>query len=351
MVRVYDVAVVGAGIIGAAIAYECATRGARVALVDRDQPGAHASATAAGMLVPCSEADEAGPFLDFAERSLAEWPDFARRVRDDSGIDPGLDICGLLRVALDGEGVEEVQSRLRWQQTAGVADGRRVDAGEAREVEPALGEDVRGAAWYASEGHVNARQAVRALVAAAQARGATVQCGGGEMPSAGGIVLAAGAWLGELAPLPITPVFGQIAVLHGIGAPPRRIVYAGRHGYVVAKRDGTLLAGATAEDRGFDTTPDAQTTRRLHHQAARLIPAAANATTVETRTGLRPRTPDGLPVLGPLPASDGGRVLVAGGHYRNGVLLAPATALGIAGMLLDGTTPEGWDAFDPRRFG
>ena len=351
----YDIAVIGAGIVGAAIAYECAARGARVALLDRDQPGTHASGTAAGMLAPCSEADEAGPFLDLASSSLAGWPDFARRVHDDSGIDPELEMCGLLRVALDDAGAEEVQARLRWQQAAGVGDGRWVDAGEARELEPALDSDIRGAAWYPSEAHVNARQAVRALVAAAQARGATVLCGS-DMVDADRRVLAAGAWLGELAgtfgsPLPVTPVFGQIAVLGGVNAPPRRIVYAGRHGYVVAKRDGTLLAGATAEDRGFDTAPDPQTTRRLHHQAARLVPTAATPSTVEARTGLRPRTPDGLPVLGPLPGHDDGSVLVAGGHYRNGVLLAPATARGIAAMLLDGTTPQGWEAFDPRRFG
>ena len=341
-------------------------------LLDSGDPGAQASGAAAGMLAPCSEAAAADAFLDFARASLAEWPSFAARALADSGVDPELSVCGLLRVALDDAAAAEVQSRLRWQASAGVGDGRWVSAAEACELEPALSGDVRGAAWYASEGHVDARQAVRALVAAARTRGATVRCGAsvagpsatgagvrlqdGSEIHAGRVVLAAGAWLGDLAAafgaaLPVRPVFGQIAVLHGVAAPPRRVVYAGLHGYVVAKGDGTLLAGATAIERGFDTTPDPSTTAALHAQASRLVPAASTAISIEPRTGLRPCAPDKLPLLGPLPGRDDGAVLVAGAHYRNGVLLAPATARGMAAMLLDGVTPPGWEAFDPRRFG
>jgi glycine oxidase len=127
------------------------------------------------------------------------------------------------------------------------------------------------------------------------------------------------------------------------------VLYAGPHGYVVAKQDGTVLAGATEEDRGFDTTPDPDAAARLRQNAERLLHGADHATTAQSWTGLRPAAPDRLPLLGPLPNSD--TVLVAGAHYRNGVLLAPATARGIAGIALDGRTPHGWQAFDPRRFG
>lgn len=372
MPQQYDVAVAGAGIVGAAIAYECAARGLRVVLLDRDEPGTKASGAAAGMLAPCSEAHQAGPFLDLARQSLALWPELARRVQDDSGRDPELVLDGLLRVALDEATADEVMQRLAWQRDCGLAEGEWVDAATARELEPSLTADAFGAAWYPREGHVHSRPAVRALVEAARRHGAEVVIGAavagparstpgvrlqsGEEIQAGRTVLATGAWLGELsgvfgAALPVKPVHGQIAVLHGLPAPPRRVVYAGLHGYVLAKRDGTVLAGATEEDRGFDSTPDPEVTATLQAKAARLVGGAAGATAVHAWTGLRPCAPDRLPLLGPLPGERGGSVLVAGGHYRNGVLLAPVTARGIAAMLTGEGTPEGWEAFDPRRFG
>jgi glycine oxidase len=356
----YDVAVVGAGVIGAAIAFECASRGASVLLIDRGEPGGGASGAAAGMLAPCSEAHAPGPFLDAARQSLALWPSFAARVAEDGGIDPELCLDGLLRIACDEDAAADVQARLRWQQDAGITEGVWVDAAEARDVEPALRADIAGAAWHPGEGHVNTRRAVEALVAAARARGADVRLNAEVVDersiSARRVILAAGAWLGDLAArfggtLPVRPVHGQLIALRGIPHPPRRVVYAGLQGYVVAKRDGTVLAGATEEERGFDTAPDAAATRRLRTQAAALIDGVEHATAVTAWTGLRPQAPDGLPLLGPLPGRDDDRVLVAGGHYRNGVLLAPLTARGMADMALEGRTPAGWSAFDPRRLG
>lgn len=376
--QAFDVAVVGAGIIGSAIAYECAARGARVVLLDRDAPGAHASSAAAGMLAPCSEAHDAGAFLDLARESLALWPGFAARLHEDSGHDPQLILDGLLRVALDDEAAQQVQSQLAWQRAAGIDEGRWLDAAEAGELEPTLTRDLRGAAWYPGEGHVHSRHAVRALVAAAQAHGAEVRSGsevigpaasGSGSRSAAGIrlrdgtsiaaahiVLTGGSWLGDLAvrfgsPLPIRPMHGQLAVLHGVIPPPRRVLFAGLHGYVVAKRDGTVLAGATEDDRGFDSTPRPEAGEALRDKAVRLVPGAAEAGRLTAWAGLRPCAPDRLPVLGPLVGDQRATVYVAGGHYRNGVLLTPATARGMAAMLLDGRVPEGWQAFDPRRFG
>ncbi len=380
MAEHFDVAVAGAGIVGTAIAYECARRGARVVLLDRDTPGAHATGAAAGMLAPCSEAHEAGAFLTLARQSLDLWPDFAAAVREDSGTDPELILEGLLRVALDDAAADDVRRRLDWQAQAGIAGGSWLDAAGARELEPALTGDIRGAAWYPREGHVNSRRAVQALATAAQHRGAAllagaevvgpaasgagVRLGDGAEIAADHVVLAGGAWLGALAAafggaVPVEPAHGQIAVLHGVSGAPRRVVYAGLHGYVVARRDGTVLAGATEEDRGFATEPRPEVTAHLHTRAQRLVPGTAAAAGVTAWTGLRPRTPDRLPLLGPLPASTSAtatdarrpRTWIAGGHYRNGVLLAPATARGMAGMLLDGRTPDGWHAFDPRRFG
>ena len=386
MSSAFDVAVVGAGVVGAAVAYECAERGARVVLLERGEPGREASGAAAGMLAPCSEAHTAGPFLDMARESLRLWPSFARRVQEDGGVDPELVLDGLLRVATGEQEAAAVRDRLHWQAGAGIAEGRWVDAGEARELEPALREDVVGAAWYAGEGHVNSRRAVEALVRAAQARGAVVRVGaevvgpavdgarqreGAEAPAtarspagvrladgtqihADNVVLAGGAWVGRLAaafgsPLPVRPVHGQVIGLRGLPLIPRRVLFAGLQGYAVAKRDGTVLVGATEEERGFDASTHDDVSAALHARAARLIEGAAQAHVAHAWAGLRPCSPDGLPLLGPLPGCGGGGVHVAGGHYRNGVLLAPATAIGMAQLLLDGVSPPGWAAFDPRR--
>jgi len=361
--------VVGAGIVGSAIAYECARRGAAVVLIDRDEPGSHASGAAAGMLAPCSEAHAAGPFLDLARESLSMWPDFARAIREDGGEDPELHLDGLLRVALSDEDAEEVRQRLEWQRATGISDARWLDAGQAADLEPALRPDTSGAAWYPDEGHVHSRRAVAALVRAAQARGATLKAGvevtgptphGVALSGASGIaarivILATGAWLGPVAArfgdhLPVEPVHGQLLALTGLPRTPSRVLYAGPHGYVVAKRDGTVLAGATEEHRGFDTAPSHAVAQKLRRQAERLLASAEHAAASTDWTGLRPAAPDRLPLLGPLPGRDDGRVLVAGAHYRNGVLLAPATARGIADLALNGTAPPAWQDFDPRRF-
>lgn len=361
--------VVGAGVIGAGVAYECAARGAAVALLDRGEPGCQASGAAAGMLAPCSEADRPGPFLDLARAGLALWPALAERLREESGIDPELTLDGLLRVALDAEAAAAVRERLSWQDAAGIAAAGWIEPAEAREVEPALTPDLAGAAWYPDEGHVHSPQAVRALVEAACRRGTTLRSntdvvgpapGGGvrlrdgEAIAAGAVVLAGGAWLGTLSAafgqeLPVRPVHGQLVALRGVAPAPRRVLYAGLRGYLVAKRDGTVLAGATEADLDFDTAPSEPATAALRQQAERLVPAAASATEVRAWAGLRPCAPDHLPLLGELPRSGG--TYVAGAHYRNGVLLAPVTARGMAALVLDGATPPGWEAFSPTRLG
>jgi glycine oxidase len=351
-----DVAVVGAGIAGAAVAWGCARRGARVVIVERDRPAAGASGAAAGMLAPESEAPVPGPFLDLARRSLGLWPGLAAELVEEAGIDCELDTGGLLRVALDGEEA----SRLREAATGGW-----LDAAGAASAEPALAA-CAGAVLHRGEGHVHSVRAVEALLAAAAAHGAEVVTGAevsGALPgggvrladgrslAAGAVVLCAGAWSGALsaslgAPaLRVEPVRGQILALRDLDPAPRLVVYAGSCGYAVAKRGGLTLVGATEERAGFDARPTEAGQAWLGEVGARLLRGFASATTAHVWVGLRPRAPDGLPVLGRI----GERLFAATGHHRNGVLLAPATAEGMASLVLDGVTPPGWEAFDPGR--
>jgi glycine oxidase len=366
-----DVAVVGAGIVGCSVAWECARRGAAVALVETGAPGGQASGAAAGMLAPASEAHGPGAFLDLGMASLAMWPEFAARLVEDSGRDVDLALDGLLRVAIDATDAVAVRGRLVWQLDAGI-DAEWLDAVASRERDPALSVAAVGAAWYPREGHVDSPATVAALVAALRSAGASVLTGtraqgwapgGGLRLSDGGtveaavVVIAAGAWSGRIAAtlgaraLPIGPVRGQLLALEGVRPVPRRVLFGGLLGYAVGKRDGSVLVGATEEDAGFDATPTRAATEHLRGVARALLASGAAATRESAWAGLRPRTPDALPVLGELDAGTSrARLLIASGHHRNGVLLAPVTAAGIARLALEGSAPAGWEPFSPERF-
>ncbi|HEY2702839.1 MAG TPA: FAD-dependent oxidoreductase, partial [Candidatus Dormibacteraeota bacterium] len=322
------------------------------------------SGAAAGMLAPCSEAPAAGPFLDLCRRSLALWPGLAATLLEEGGVDCELDTGGLLRVALEEAEVPELRERAAARRAAGVAV-EWLDAAATAAAEPALG-DAAGAALYAGEGHVHSVRAVNALLAAARRHGAELLTGaevtgaldgggvrlddGRSIPAAT-VVLCAGAWSGRLAdalgvpPLPVEPVRGQLLGVRDLDPAPGRVVFAGLHGYAVARGDGVTLVGATEDHAGFDARRTPAAERHLRGVGARLLRGFAAATPAHARVGLRPRAPDGLPLLGRL----GETLLTATAHHRNGVLLAPATAEGMAAMVLDGVTPDGWGAFDPRR--
>jgi glycine oxidase len=366
----FDVAVVGAGIAGCAVAWGCQRRGARVVVVERGSPGGGASGAAAGMLAPCSEAHGPGPFLDLARRSLGLWPGVAAALLEEGGVDCELELTGLLRPALDGSEARELRERLAWQRAADVAV-RWLDGPAAGAEEPALA-GAAAAALYPDEGHVHSVRAVAALLAAARRQGAELICGaevvgaldGGGVRLAGGrtvaasrVVVCAGAWSGRLAaalgagPLPVEPVRGQLLALRGLRPAPRRVLFAGPRGYAVTKRDGLTLVGATEERAGFEARPTEAAAARLRDVARLLLRGAATATADPAWVGLRPLAPDGLPLLGRLGEGPrGGAIHVATGHHRNGVLLAPVTAEGMASVILDGVVPAGWEHFDPCRF-
>ena len=362
---------VGAGIVGSAIALELARHGARTTLLDREAPAAQASGGAAGMLAPWSEAEGPGAFLELAVAGAAAWPEHAARLHEESGIDPELERSGLLRLAADVTEAAALRRRLGWLRAQG-ADAEWVDAVDLAGLEPATGEWA-GAVLHRGDGHVHSARSCAAQVEAARRRGVQVRSGaevvgvdgaalrladGTAVPTAA-VVVAAGAWSGRvLAALgvpavPVEPVRGQLAVHRGVAALPRRILFAGRRGYALAKRDGTLIVGATEEEAGFSHDATAEAGHHLRITGMRLVPALAAAPAAADWVGLRPRCPDGLPALGIVDPGGAGApaVYVATGHHRNGVLLAPVTAVGMAAIVLDGVGPPGWEQFRPDRFG
>ena len=363
-----DVIVVGAGLIGLAIAFELAERGIGVRLYDRGEAGHAASWAGAGMLAPYTERITNEALLALCVASLQEYPAFVQRVRDASGVDPRLRLSGVFYAAFESDGLEALQEHSRTLQARGI-DCAMLDRGSALAAEPWLGAALLGGLLKKSEGYVDNRRLGRALAAACEGRGVrwersaaiAVQCDTRRVlgvrtdrgfVAARAVVNACGAWAAQLAGVPqscvpaIEPVKGQmVALAVPVGFVQRATWVPGA--YLVPRDDGRLLIGATVESVGFDERVTAQGVHELLHAALAAAPALAGFSITESWAGIRPGTPDGLPLLGPTPIKG---YFLASGHYRNGILLAPATARLIADAI-EKDTVEPLAPFLIARFG
>ncbi len=365
-----DVAVIGGGVIGLAIAWRAAQRGHSVCVLERGELGTGASRVAAGMLAPVTEAD-AGELalLRLGLRSARAWPQFAARLADAAGADPGLRRSGALVVARDRDEAEALDRELAVRVDLGL-NVRRLLPSAARRLEPALAPSVRLALDVPGDHSADPRALVLALAEAARRAGVTLRTGarverlehragrvtavglaGGEVVRAGHVVAAAGAWSGAIEGLPripLRPVKGQILRLRdpaGAGLVARIVRFEG--GYLVPRGDGRYVLGATMEERGFDTTVTAGGVYELLRDAGEIVPGVHEMVIEEMSAGLRPATPDNAPVLGPSEEFAG--LHWATGHHRNGILLAPVTADAVVdGLAGEATIPA---AFAAARFG
>ena len=363
-----DVAIIGGGIMGSAVALRLAQRGIGVTVIERGIPGAEASSAAAGILGPQMEAEGPGPLLDLGLKSRALYPALAAELRDLTGIDVGYDRSGVLAVALDEAGERELGARRTWQ----LARGLRVESlsGEAaRAREPALGPAVRAALAFPDEAQVIARELARAFSQAAAGAGARFLTGryvrrvliekgtavgvelDGDTLAAGAVVVAAGSWSGlvEGAGVPasvVRPARGQLVSIE-TRPPLFRQVIAAPGGYLVPRRDGTVLAGSTVEMVGFQKQVTVGGLAAILTLAHTLIPALGSAPVTGSWSNFRPFTEDHLPVLG-LTAING--LVLATGHFRNGILLAPITAYAIAELVATGRATTDLAPFSIARF-
>jgi glycine oxidase len=363
-----DVAIVGAGLIGLAIAFELTEYGATVRVYERGEPGRAASWAGAGMLAPHTESIDDEAMLALCNASLAQYPAFVERVRAVSGVDSRLRLDGILRVSFDDASLEALRVRAQHLASLGVASDV-LDRKETIEREPALGITARGALLVRGEGYVDNRRLGRALRAACEARGVifmndaqvvAVGCDSrrvlgvhtrmGFAPAAV-VINAAGAWSANVEGVPascappVTPVKGQMLAL----AVPQHFVRSTtwvRGAYLVPRDDGRLLVGATTEHVGFDERVTARGVHKLLKAVLTAAPALGEFTVTETWAGLRPQTPDERPILGVTPI-DG--LLLATGHYRNGILLTPETARLIATFVATGDA-QGLEPFALARF-
>jgi glycine oxidase len=367
-----DVVVVGGGVIGLAVAWRAAGAGMTVTVVD-EHPGQGASWAAAGMLAPVTEVHYGEhALLELALAAAARWPGFAAELEEASGRPVGYRPGGTLAVARDADDNAALEDLYQFQRSCGL-EVERLRSRECRQLEPGLAPSIRGGVLAAGDHQVDNRALVQALLVACERAGVRllagrvaelavdgdrvagiVLAGGGAALPAGAVVLAAGCWSGGLGGVaaealpPVRPVKGQLLYLRGPAEAPlcsRNV--RGLEVYVVPRGDGRVVVGATVEEQGFDTRVTAGAVHDLLRAALELLPDVAELELTETVVGLRPGSPDNAPMLGP--AGPEGLV-VATGHYRNGILLTPVTADAITELLASGRVPDLIAPFDPARF-
>ncbi|MBZ5644336.1 MAG: glycine oxidase ThiO [Acidobacteriia bacterium] len=366
-----DVLIVGGGIIGTSVALELSQRKLSVAVVDRQEFLLEASWAAAGMLSPAPDCPAAIPLVPLGRASLALYARYVADIEEASGLRTGYRAGGAIETLCHGDAERELSTLVALHHGLGLAC-EALPLDEALEMEPALGRDVRAAALLPDECTVNTRRLTAALLAAAENSGVTllpgveaialagegnrstgVKTSVGKTLSAGHVVFAAGCWTSRIPEVaryaPTVPVRGQMAALVHAGRPIRRVLRSER-GYIVPRDFGSpqmLVVGSTLENAGYEKGVTSGGMEKIFSGVNELVPELARAEITETWSGLRPGTPDQLPILGP---TDMEGLLLATGHYRNGILLAPVTAKLIAEWITEGRTSIGWEEFSPLRF-
>jgi glycine oxidase len=358
------IVIIGAGVAGLAIGWRLAEAGQDVIVLERSQPGAGATGASAGMLAVTAELLDSDPAeIEFSRYSNSLWPSFARKIEAVSGRNFGFSTAGALIVA------EDAPALVRLERQAAQPGLELIGAARLREIAPLITGEIAGGLWSPGEARVDSRALASALAIAFQKAGgrllvneSVVRIERASSPKNGqavsahtpfglyhadAFVLAAGAWCGLLEQeiAPIAPVKGQMILLAPPAgqAPPGPVIWG--NGIYAVPRGDALAIGATVEEAGFDTAITEEARHALRGAAEKLMPDLRTWTLSDQWAGLRPRAPDGLPLLGPTSVEG---LWLAGGQYRNGILFAPAVAETICDQIL-GRAPVIL-AFDPRRF-
>lgn len=378
--KTYDAIVVGGGIIGGSIALALAREKQRVLVLDRAEAGKEASWAAAGMLSPAPEnfalaaEAETTHFIPFAKASFALYPSFIEEVESLSHLPTGFRHDGTLEFFFGARGEWERTETMRAYRRFGVTV-EPISAAEARVKAPAANREVVAAAWVPDECTVEPRLLTPAVLAAAKASGAEVRQNsaveralglgpgagngaagavgvavGGEEIQAANVVIAAGCFSSQIPEMsqfaPTSPCRGQMIALQ-FELPENSPVLRSQSGYIVPRGNGRVVVGSTLENAGYAKQITPEGMNKILNAAAENIPALANAPILEKWAGLRPDTPDHLPIIG---ATGVKGLWMATGHYRNGILLAPGTATAMAGLILHGKSPIDIGYFSPLRF-
>jgi glycine oxidase len=370
----YDVIIAGGGIIGSSIAFRLARQKLRVLIIDRHSPGEEASWAAAGMLSPAPDTADAIPLVPLARASLKIYPEFVAAVEEISGMSAGFRPHGAIEAMFDVDAENKLPAMITLHCELGL-NTEIMHIEDAAVLEPHLNREIRAAAIMRQEAAVDNRVLTSAVLRAAEFSGVAIRanssveklqfsetgrCVGviasGEQISAKHVVIAAGfashTIEGIATYAPTRPIRGQMVAFQSEEVDLHRVLRSER-GYIVPRGKGRCVAGSTIENVGLEKRVTPQGIRKILNAAVEMVPALANAAIVETWCGLRPDTPDHLPTLG---STDIEGLLIATGHYRNGILLAPITAKLIEEWITKQRAPVDreinvdWDVFSPLRF-
>lgn len=363
-----DVVIVGGGVIGCATAFWLAKAGLAPLVLERDQLACEASGDSAGMLAPQSEADAAGPFLDFGLAGRCLFPSLAEELKASTRVDIEYRQIGILVPFFREADRNALVARARWQRESGLS-AEVLDRSDALKAEPLLSDKAEGAISFPEEAHVNSRTLVTALAAAAGRSGATFVTGcpavgvmregdkvsGVRTPigtvSTRTVVLAAGPWSGPFGEtlglrIPVAPAKGELVLVRPDGRLPRRIIYA-KQAYLIPTPQGEAILGTTVEFVGYDKRPTVAGVRAILTGLSEVVPAIGSAGFLRAWAGLRPYTPDELPLIGRHPGFEG--LILATGHYRNGILLGPLTGRLVQDLILGIPLSIPIESFRPER--
>lgn len=367
--KAFDVAIAGGGLIGGSIALELAQAGLRVAVFDQAEPGHEASWAGAGILSPAPESPATIPMVPLAKASMALYPQFVENIEEISGQNVGFRPKGTLQALFSRDAARELSTLIALHHGLGLK-AEPIRADDARELEPALNPELEAALLRPEEASVDNRALTRAVLFAAHKSGAEVfarrkatsiwrdgaRCAGlifadqADKVSAKWTVIAAGCFSAQITGAeicaPVKPAKGQMAALRSNDAEIERVLWSDKI-YLVPRNDGRILAGATVEYVGFDKHVSASGLQQLLSGALELAPGLASARVEETWAGLRPDSPDHLPILGP---TDVDGLLIATGHFRSGILLAPITARWMREWITQSHTAIDCERFSPLRF-
>jgi glycine oxidase len=365
--KTFDVAIAGAGLIGSSIALELARAGLRVGLFDRQEPGKEASWASAGILSPAPENPGMIATVPLGKASMSLYPEFIAMVEELCGQETGYRAKGTLEVIASRHAREELSTIIALHHGLGLK-AEPLSAADARKLEPDLREDVEAAVFRPEEASVDNRLLSGAILASARKSGVEIFSGARvesirrEGDSCKGLVvdtekinsahtvIASGSFSAQIAGAeqyaPVRPAKGQMISLVCPDTKIERVLW-GDDIYLVPRNDGRILAGATVEYAGFDKTLTAGGQKKLFSAAIDLVPAFEHARVEETWAGLRPDSPDHLPILGP---TDLQGLIIATGHFRSGVLLTPITAKLVRDYITLKSVRTDWERFSPMRF-
>jgi glycine oxidase len=363
----YDVAVAGGGVIGGSIAFELSRAGLKVGLFDAHDPGREASWASAGIISPAPEGPGMIPLVSLSKASAALYPNFVQAVEEMAGRDVGYRPDGAMEVFWEGDVREEISTLLAVYHGVGLR-AEALTEERARELEPELAEEVRGAILRPDESSVDNRQLTQATLEASRRGGVDIfarnaaagiwresgRCKGLQLSNqrveAKWTIIAAGCFSARIegvAPYaPVSPTKGQMVVLRHEDVKIEHVLWS-ENVYLVPRNDGRILAGSTVERIGFDRAVTAGGMKKIVNGAIALMPGLGKARIEESWAGLRPDSPDHLPILGP---TDLEGLLIATGHFRSGILLAPLTARLMREWITTGQVSVDWERFSPLRF-